>query len=188
MADRYDPIAAVASRLAARRAAAGLSLAELARRSGVARATLTQLEAGDGNPTLETLYALANTLGVPLSDLLGDPAPSPVQVVRAGEGPVLRGDVVEGRLVERFELPSHVCEVFALRLHPGSVQTSTAHPPGVREHLLVTRGKARVGPANAPVELATGDLAVYDASQPHVFASVGRGVAEATLLTVSPRA
>jgi transcriptional regulator with XRE-family HTH domain len=182
-----EAIAAVGRRLRERRDAAGLSLAELARRSGVARATLTSLEAGDGNPTLETLYALANALGAPLSDLIAGPAPVEVRVVRADEGPVLRGDVVEGRLVERFELPSHVCELFALRLHPGVVQESGAHPAGVREHLLVTRGKARVGPASAPVELATGDLAVYDASEPHLFASVGRGVAEVTLLTVSPR-
>jgi transcriptional regulator with XRE-family HTH domain len=182
-----DAIALVGRRLRERRESAGLSLAELSRRSGVARATLTPLEAGDGNPTLETLYALANALGAPLSDLIGEPSPAEVRVVRASEGPVLRGDVVEGRLVERFELPSHVLEVFELRLHPGAVQTSGAHPPGVREHLLVTRGQARVGPATAPVELATGDLAVYDASEPHVFASVGRGVAVATLLTVSPR-
>ncbi|MDN5726301.1 MAG: helix-turn-helix domain-containing protein, partial [Propionibacteriales bacterium] len=37
-----------------------MSTAELARRAGLARATLTQLEAGSGNPTLETLYGLAN--------------------------------------------------------------------------------------------------------------------------------
>ena len=181
-------IAAVGRRLRARRDEAGLSLAELARRSGVARATLTALEAGDGNPTLETLYALANALGLPLSDLIGDPGPAPVQVVRAGEGPVLRGEVVEGRLIERFELPSHVGEVFALTLHPGAEQISGAHPRGVRERLLVTKGRARVGPADAPVELAAGDFAVYAADQPHVFAAVGRAAAEATLLTISPRA
>jgi transcriptional regulator with XRE-family HTH domain len=182
-----ETIAAVGRRVRARREAAGLSVAALARTSGVARATLTQLEAGEGNPTLETVYALANALGVPISDLLGDPAPAGVHVVRAEEVPALHGDVVEGRLMERFELGTHVFELFALTLHPQAVQTSGAHPPGVREHLLVTRGRARVGPAGAPVELGPGDLAVYDASRPHVFAAIGRGAAAATLLTVSPR-
>ena len=37
----------------------GLSVVELAARSGVARATLTQLESGRGNPTIETIAALA---------------------------------------------------------------------------------------------------------------------------------
>lgn len=181
-------IALVGRRVRDRRTDAGLSVAELARRSGVARATLTQLEAGEGNPTLGTLYALANTLGAPLSDLIGEPGQATARVVRASEGPVLRGDVVEGRLVERFELPSHVCEVFDLRLHPGAEQLSDAHPRGVRERLLVTKGRVRAGPAGAPVELGVGDFAVYDADQPHVFVAVGRGVATATLLTLSPRA
>jgi transcriptional regulator with XRE-family HTH domain len=38
----------------------------LAERSGVARATLTNLEAGRGNPTVDTLYALADALGAAL--------------------------------------------------------------------------------------------------------------------------
>jgi transcriptional regulator with XRE-family HTH domain len=183
-----DAIAAVGRRLRAGREAAGLSLAELARRSGVARATLTSLEAGEGNPTLETVYALANALGLPISALIGEPDVASVTVVRATEGTVLRGDVVEGRLVERYELPRHVCEVFALKLHPGAEQTSGAHPAGVREHLLVTRGRARVGPASAPVALGPGDFAAYDASTPHVFVALGGRTADAVLFTVSPRA
>jgi transcriptional regulator with XRE-family HTH domain len=182
-----EAIAAVGRRLRVGREAAGLSLAELARRSGVARATLTSLEAGEGNPTLETVYALANALGVPISELIGEPAPASVHVVRADEGTVLRGDVVEGRLVERYELPRHVCEIFSLTLHPGAVQTSDAHPAGTREHFLVTRGRARVGPASAPVELGPGDFAAYDAATPHVFVALAGRTAQAMLLTVSPR-
>jgi transcriptional regulator with XRE-family HTH domain len=182
-----DAITALGARVRAARVARGLSLAALARGSGVARATLTQLEAGQGNPTLETVYALANALAVPLSDLIGGPVPSDVQVVRAGEGPVLRGDVVEGRLVDRAELPGHVLELFDQRFHPGAEQVSGAHPPGVRERLLVTKGRIRCGPQSAPVELGPGDLAIYSADQPHVFAALSRGVAEAVMVTLSPR-
>lgn len=49
------------------RTAAGLSQAQLAERSMVARAAIVQLEAGEGNPRLETLVALAETLEVPLA-------------------------------------------------------------------------------------------------------------------------
>jgi transcriptional regulator with XRE-family HTH domain len=183
-----EVVASLGARVRAARESRGLALAALARESGVARATLTQLEAGEGNPTLETVYALANALGVPLSDLIGHPAPGDVRVVRAGEGPVLRGKVVEGRLADRVELPGHVLELFVQRFHPGDEQVSGAHPPGVRERLLVTKGRVRCGPQSAPVELSPGDLAIYDADQPHVFASLTRGVAETILVTLSPRA
>lgn len=49
------------------RTAARLSQDQLAERAMVARATIIQLEAGEGNPRLETLVALAETLEVPLA-------------------------------------------------------------------------------------------------------------------------
>ncbi|QCG67573.2 MULTISPECIES: helix-turn-helix domain-containing protein [Pseudomonas] len=40
--------------------ASGLSLTELAKRAGVAKSTLSQLESGIGNPSIETLWSLLN--------------------------------------------------------------------------------------------------------------------------------
>ena len=67
------PLAAVAASLRRERTRAGLSLAELARRAGVAKSTLSQLEAGTGNPSLETLWALGVALNVPFARLAGLP-------------------------------------------------------------------------------------------------------------------
>jgi transcriptional regulator with XRE-family HTH domain len=169
------------------RTAAGLSVAELARRSGVARATLMQLEGGAGNPTLETLYALADALGATMGDLIAAPAAGPTRVVRAGEGPYAGGEAVRGHLLDRVTLTGrHVVELFALELAPGRVRTADPHPAGVTEHLLLTRGRARVGPADAPVELEAGDFVAFDGAQPHVYAALGRGAATASLALVAP--
>lgn len=54
----------------------GLSMAELARRAGIAKSTLSQLESGAGNPSVETLWALAVALNVPFSRLV-DPRARP---------------------------------------------------------------------------------------------------------------
>ncbi|MCM2416499.1 helix-turn-helix transcriptional regulator [Streptomyces sp. RKAG290] len=50
-------------RLRALRQEQGLSLSELSRRSRVGKGTLSELESGQRNPTLETLYALTTALG-----------------------------------------------------------------------------------------------------------------------------
>ncbi len=42
-----------------------LSLSEPARRSGVGKATLSELESGRRNPALETMYALTTALETP---------------------------------------------------------------------------------------------------------------------------
>jgi transcriptional regulator with XRE-family HTH domain len=180
------PVATVAANLARLRGAAGVSTAELARRSGVARATLTALEAGQGNPTLETLYALANALGVPLSDLIAEAAISGVEVRRAGEGPTARDPVLDGELMARFEAPGVIGELYRLRIRPSGRRVSGAHPPGVREYVLVDAGVLRVGPETDSVELHPGDLASYDASVTHVYDAVG-GEAQATLLMLTRR-
>jgi transcriptional regulator with XRE-family HTH domain len=85
------PLATIAAALRRERERVGVSIAELARRAGVAKSTLSQLEAGTGNPSIETLWSLGVALGVPFSLLVEPPAPS-VRVIRAGEGPRFGAD------------------------------------------------------------------------------------------------
>ena len=54
------------------RLAAGISQAELAQRMGVDRAYISGLELGQRNPTILTLWHLAQALKAQLRDLFGD--------------------------------------------------------------------------------------------------------------------
>jgi transcriptional regulator with XRE-family HTH domain len=163
-----------------------MSVLELARRSGVARNTITALERGDGNPTVDTLYALADALGVPLSALLSPP-PSGASVVRAGEGTLVSGAALDARLLDRFDRPGVIGELYAIRFFPGEARAAAPHPFGVEELLHLTVGSVRVGPAEAPVELGPGDYARYSGSVPHVYEALGDEVAAGTLLILSGR-
>src|SRR6201999_2260722 len=84
-------VALVSLSLRRERARTGLSLTELAKRAGIAKSTLSQLENGTGNPSLETLWALGTALGVPLSRLI-DPPSREIQVIRATDGGVLHAE------------------------------------------------------------------------------------------------
>ena len=55
----------IATAVRRERERAGVSAAELARRSGVSKATISQIEAGSANPNVETLWAIATALGAP---------------------------------------------------------------------------------------------------------------------------
>ena len=46
-----QPISVIAKSLTRERSRTGLSLAEVARRAGIAKSTLSQLESGNGNPS-----------------------------------------------------------------------------------------------------------------------------------------
>jgi transcriptional regulator with XRE-family HTH domain len=162
---------------------AGLPALELSRRSGVARNTIAALEAGQSNPTVDTLYALANALGVPLSDLLERPEPG-AAVVRAGTGPLVHGAALEARLLERLERPGLLGELYAIRFRPGAARHAQPHPLGVEERLHVHTGRVRVGPQDAPIELGPGDFARYSGAVPHVYEAL-EGEAAGTLLMLT---
>jgi transcriptional regulator with XRE-family HTH domain len=157
-----------------------LSVLELSRRSGVARNTIAALERGEGNPTLETLYALADALGVPLSELLVAPEPAAVSIVRAGEGARVEDAALEAELLERIERPGWLGELYAIRIH--GRREAQPHPFGVEERLHLVSGHAVVGPLSEPVSLAAGDYVRFSGAVPHVY----EGEAAGTLLILTP--
>jgi transcriptional regulator with XRE-family HTH domain len=179
-----ETVKTIAGNVRRLRTARGFSAAGLARESGVARATLAELEAGRGNPTVETLYGLARVLGVTFADLLVEADAPPVHVVRAGEGPQVPGAVVQARLLRQAAVERARVEMYDMRVVPGAVRYADAHQPGVMEHVLVHEGRLRVGPEGGPVEIGRGDFVAFAASVPHLYEALDGPVA-ATLVIVT---
>ncbi len=150
------------------RAERTLSLSDLARASGVAKATLSALEGGRGNPTLETLSALAAALQVPMGDLITAADPPPVTVVRSDEGTDIPGTANDLRLIARLT-PGGTVEVYEASWPKRSTRNAGGHGPGTREHVFVTRGGLKVGPVGREVGLAGGDYATFAADDPHLY-------------------
>jgi transcriptional regulator with XRE-family HTH domain len=145
-----------------------LSLSDLGRTSGVAKATLSALEGGRGNPTLETLSALAAALQVPMGDLITAADPSPVTVVRNDEGTNIPGTANDLRLIAQFT-PGGTVELYEAQWPKRSTRNAGGHGPGTREHVFITRGGLKVGPVGREVGLAGGDYATFAADEPHIY-------------------
>jgi transcriptional regulator with XRE-family HTH domain len=157
-----------------------MSALELSRRSGVARNTIAALERGEGNPTVDTLYALADALGVGLAALLEAPPSS--RGVRAGEGVHVATDALDAHLIDRFERPGLFGELYAIRFVAGARREAPPHPFGVEERLHVVSGRLLAGPLAEPVDLGPGDYATFSGAVPHVY----DGEAAGTLLILTP--
>ena len=159
--------AAVGSRIRTLRARAGVGLTALAAESGLGKGTLSELENGRRNPTLDTLFAIATALSIPLSDLLFD-------------GPAeAHGDSVSATLLGRWEDSSGVTEVYRLTIRE-TRQVSAPHRPGVREVLTVLTGSAEVGTVDAPVLVSANETHTFAAETEHVYRAIG-GAATAVL-------
>lgn len=177
-------MAQVGSQIRRTRLARGLSLNELSRLSCVAKATLAQLERGQGNPTLETLTSLATHLGIPLPQLFSADDPPQPQVIRADEGMVVRDDGLALRLVHSSTGERVLYEIFDLCLAEGTY-TSGSHGEGVLEHLIVHHGDMLVGPRDRQVRLRPGDFVSFMANCPHTYESL-HGKTRATLIVFYP--
>lgn len=176
------PLDVIAHSLQRERARAGLSLTEMARRAGVAKSTLSQLESATGNPSIETLWALSTALGVPFSQLLDPPRPR-VQVIRANEGPQIASDRADYRVTLVASCPPNARrDIYRLAVEPGADRLSEPHMPGVVEHVVIGAGRALVGVADDPVELGPGDYIAYPGDLPHVFRALAPGTT-ATLIS-----
>ncbi|WP_219413654.1 helix-turn-helix domain-containing protein [Pseudonocardia nigra] len=167
--ERTELVESIAAVLRRERERHGISLAELARRAGIAKSTLSQLEAGAGNPSVETLWALAVALDVPFSRLVDPPGP-PVQVLRAGEGVAIRSEHAPftGTVLAACP-PGARRDLHLITAEPGPPREAHAHIRGTTEHLLVTAGRWRTGPVGAEVDLGPGDYARFPADRPHTY-------------------
>jgi transcriptional regulator with XRE-family HTH domain len=175
-------VALIAASLRRERDRAGLSLSELARRAGIAKSTLSQLESGTGNPSVETLWALGVALGVPFSRLV-DPARPGVRVVRAGEGPVVHSEHASYAATLLASCPPGARrDIYRVWAGPGEPRLSDPHVPGTTEHVIMSTGRALAGPVAEPVEIGPGDYATYPGDAPHVFRALDPGTTAVMVL------
>lgn len=165
---------ALGSKLSQLRHKRGLTLDGLAELSLVSRAAISALEQGNGNPRVQTLWNLADALGVNFSTLLDD---STDTIVSDEDG-------IRVRLLERQTSPKMV-EVFLMELPPGGARYATAHPRDVREHIVVLAGEMRAGPREAPSLLRSGQSISFAADTPHLYAG-GESPSRAIVTVVYP--
>jgi transcriptional regulator with XRE-family HTH domain len=172
---RGAPLETIAQSLRRERERVGLSLSEVAKRAGIAKSTLSQLESASGNPSVETLWALSVALDVPFSRLV-EPARPRVQVIRAGEGPAVfseRANYVATLLASCP--PNARRDIYLITAEPGSARESDPHMPGVVEHVVLCSGRGRIGLVEDPVEMAPGDYVAYPGDAEHVFEALEPG-------------
>lgn len=141
----------------------GLTLSGLSQSCGVAKSTLSQLEYGHGNPTVETLWAIANTLEVPFGVLVSDASND--DMARNAE---LSNNGVNVRFIERSAGEPEI-EVYTVEIEPGHLKSSAPHPSGVVERVVMVSGEMLVGDATHPKLLRTGESHTFEANIAHVY-------------------
>lgn len=168
-------IARVGSNLAELRRARGWSAAELARRAGVGKATLSEIEAGRRNATLETLFALTTALSVPLSQpLLGAEAQS--------GPPRVEGQAVIAELAACYEDTEATTELYRVTVRALAPTHPAAHGTGLSKTAIGFTGVLAVAFDDDAFQVEAGESRTWAAERPHTYVAVGGEDAELAIL------
>jgi transcriptional regulator with XRE-family HTH domain len=154
----------VGPRLRAARQAHGWSLDELAARAGMSSSTLSRLESGKRQASLELLVPLTRQLGLRVDDLLVDAPPDP-RVRRPSErhGSMISTPLApEGSPIQTYKI----------------VLMPISQPPDLRVHdgyewLYVLSGRVRLRLGEQDLTLVRGEAAEFDTRVPHSISATG---------------
>ncbi|MEO1192131.1 MAG: XRE family transcriptional regulator [Pseudomonadota bacterium] len=150
-----------------------LTLAAVAARSGVSRATLSRIENAEVSPTAETLSQLAAAYALPISQLLAPLDPGFQPVVPQGEQSLWR-DPSHAFLRRSVSPPSGQLSIELIECEIGPNEKITYDRPalpGQEQHLYLLSGKITVTVEQRAYALKTGDCLRYSLFGETVFAT-----------------
>lgn len=152
----------------------GLSLERLARRAGVSRAMLSQIELGRSAPTINSLWKIARALNVAFAALVAPPGDGAPVVLRPSDGNLLTNHTgtFTSRALFPLDDPQQV-EFYELRLKTRGEEMAAPHPPGTVENLVVATGAVEIDINGTQHHLEAGDAIVFGADVAHAYANVG---------------
>jgi len=163
----------------------GLSLDELARRSGVSKAMLSQVEKQKTNPTIATLWKIAYGLDAGFEQLLGgeDTPKDKIDVMRRADAPRLPtpDGGVDIQVCSWLDMVEDL-EMYQLHFNAGAELKSEPHFAGTEEVAAVVKGQFKITSGDHEVTIKAGDSARYSADRKHAIVNTSRGKAELFLV------
>jgi len=180
----------IAQRVAALRAANGLSLDALAAHSGVSRSTISLIERGETSATAVVLEKLAAGLGVALAALFETERAAPGPVMRRAEQPEWR-DPASGYLRRNVSPPDYPSPLRVVEVEfPAGrrvVLEGTTPATAIDEQVWVLEGAMTLTLGHARHELKAGDCVALHVDGPIEFHNPTRRMARyAVVIAVPP--
>jgi transcriptional regulator with XRE-family HTH domain len=166
----------VGPRLRSLRRDRGITLADLAVRTGVSESTLSRLESGQRRASLELLLPLARTYDVPLDELVGAPRTGDPRIHLK---PIRRFGMIFIPLSRRPGGTQAFKMIIPARPQP--LEPTPQTHEGF-EWLYVLNGRLRLVLGERDLTLSAGEAAEFDTSLPHWLGSADGGVVELLIL------
>jgi transcriptional regulator with XRE-family HTH domain len=181
--------AEIGKRIKSLRTSKGITLENLAQRTGFTKGYLSKVEKSEKAPPVSTLGNIAQAFNVTISSLLGEEsARTSLCLVRKGERPLVARD---GTAFEysyeamAYSYPNKIMEPFILTLPLGR-KNKTFYQHEGEEILFVIQGSMKFLHGSAEYLVNEGDCVYFDSSIPHFGESIGRKEAKCFMVICNP--
>lgn len=168
----------VGKRLKDIRTARGLSQRQLARDSGVANATISQIEAGKLNPTVGMLKKVLDGVPINLSEFFSDEPEGPERVFYRAEELTAIADGGVTYLQVGANLRNKSIQFLKECYQPGAGTGRHEMTHDGEECGIVLSGRLQVSVAGQSTVLRAGDAYYFKSNQPHAFHNPGPAICE----------
>ncbi len=183
----------IGTRMQARRQVLGVSLREIARRTGLSASFLSQVERGESNVSLDSLRKIAEALDVQILFFLSAEAYSSsdeetVYVLRKGSRPHL--SLADNRVAYELLTPdlNRQMEVVLGRLSPRSGNVARRLKVPTEECIFVLSGRLHVGIGGEDMVLESGDSVFFAGAELHTLTCASKDEDAVWLSVITPPA
>lgn len=172
----------IAANLKKFRAERNLSLSRLAELSGISKVMLSQIEKGEANPTVNTVWKIAGGLNIPYSALF-EQTKGTIEVVTRDRTVAQSDDGGSYRMYCYFAgTPSRNFEWFQTEIEAGSSHTSMGHPAKSMEYLMLLEGELELTVEGRQYVLHKDDAIEFTADNEHTYKNTGKDKAVALVM------
>ena len=163
-----------------------LSQRQLARQSGVANATISQVEAGKLNPTVSMLKKILDGIPMGMGEFFADDGASRDRIFfRANELVEIADGGISYRQVGA-NLADRAIQLLSERYEPGAGTGKHALTHDGEECGIILAGRLEVTVGEETAILSKGDAYYFSSSQPHYFRNVGNTACEVITACTPP--
>jgi transcriptional regulator with XRE-family HTH domain len=166
----------LAKNLLSLRVKRGFTQGQLARIAGIPRSTLTHLESGEGNPSLQTLAKVSAALQVGIEEILSRPR-AECKHIKSSEVPRVKRSGGTVTLLKLLPDPIPGMEIDRMELDEGARVGGVPHVANSKEYFVCIKGKVQISVPGAWYELVEGDVLAFPGDQAHSYRNVGKGMA-----------
>jgi transcriptional regulator with XRE-family HTH domain len=176
----------LAKNLKAHRDQKKLSLDRVAEMTGVSKTMLGQIERGESNPTINTVWKIANGLKISFTNLINEPQPETVVVTKNEIQPLLE-DNGKYRLYPFFPFEDgRRFEVYSVEIEKGGYLSAESHPEGTEEFITVFDGELTIRINNEEFTVKSGDSIRFKADRPHMYHNSGTTTTRLSMVVYYP--